>query len=132
LEFRRVLFRSQGCPSEIRRQENRNSRSVHPWHLSVGLQTSTRRNTLLVAPFPREPFPIQAHLHHPADCRSLCVWKTRRLLLRIRQRVLSWIFLVSRGSWNRTSPSNCPLNLICTSGAAKHRSWELRCSLKEM
>src|SRR6266849_357598 len=122
----------RGCPSEILRQENRNSRSVHTWPPSVGLGTSTRRSTLLAALFRHEPFPIQVHLHHHVDCRSLCVWKTRRLLLRIQQRALSWIFLLSRGFWNRTSSSNCPLNLICTSGAAKHRSWELRCPLKEM
>src|SRR5712664_481161 len=119
-------------PSEILRQENRNSRSAHPWPLSIGLETSTRRNTLLEALFRREPFPIQVHLHHPADCRSLCEWKTRRLLLRIGQRVLSWIFLVNGGFWNHTSSSNCPLNQICTSGAAKHRSWEPRCSSKEI
>src|SRR5260370_200082 len=122
----------RGCPSETLRQGNRNSRSVHPWLLSVGLGTSTRRNTLLAALFRHEPFPIQVHLHHPADCCSLCVWKTRCLLSRIRQRVLSLIFLLSRGSWDRTSSSNCPPNLICTSGGAKHRNWELRCSLKEM
>src|SRR5260370_18555971 len=122
----------RGYPSEILRQENRNSRSVRPWPLSVGLGSSTRRNPLLAALFRHEPFPIQVHLPHPADCRSLSVWKTPRPLLRIQQRVLSLIFLLSREFWDRISSSNCPLNLSCTSGAAKHRSWELRCPLKEM
>src|ERR1700685_4816472 len=42
------------------------------------------------------------------------------------------VFSLDRRVLNQTSSSNCPLNLICTSDAAKNRSWEFRCSSKEI
>src|SRR5437660_4483026 len=47
--------RDEAVPAKSSVKKIEIAESVHPWALSIGLETSTRRNTLLEALFRREP-----------------------------------------------------------------------------